>query len=296
MKRLFCLLFVCILFVGSLSTDAFARADVAAYRLTCSDLPAGTEYVDMLIKLPTTDPCYTPLVTENVPDGFAEDAEIISYCIDNYRSYTFHYNGAVSQIAVGDPKGLSYFDNGVTYAHHMDDVRDRGEIKLAMLDGNGNILKVSGPQSLKPKGVFVRITPDLHYDAQSDTLDVGKESYFFHVLIIFIIILVIMAAHCAVKWVMAQLFDVWLLHEKLIIFTGMTVYILQCAIAYCTFISYIMYSSFVTASLFVLTQAGELALYCIKMKDVSWKRCLAYTLLSNFVSFLVAILLLFIIL
>lgn len=296
MKRLFCLLFVCILFVGSLSTDAFARADVAAYRLTCSDLPAGTEYVDLLIKLPTTDPRYTPLVEENLPEDFSENAQIITYCADDYRSYTFHYKDALSQISVDDPDGISFLANGNAQADHIGDITARGNIKLSMLDANGNIIKVSAPLSLKPKGVFVRTTPYLHYDAQSDTLDVGKESYFLAVLIIFIIILVIMVVHCVVKWLIAQLFDIWILNEKLILLTGALTYIFQWSVLFVSLTYFFLVFPVVAFILVILPLAVEIIVYRWKMQGVSLGRCLSYTLVSNFFSLIAAIITLIIIL
>ena len=296
MKRFICLFVVCLLFACMLPTVAFATQDVVAYNLTCIGLPEGTEYVDLLIKLPTTDPCYTLLVAENVPDSFAEDAEIISYCIDNYRSYTFHYNGAVSQIAVGDPNGLSYFQNGMDVAHHLDDVQSRGEIKLAMLDASGNIIKVSAPQSLKPKGLFVRITPQLHYNARLDTLDVGKESYFDLVLIIYVIILIIMVVHCVVKWLTARLFRVWILSEKLILITAALTYFFRWNLLLIVAIFCFPVFWIIAGILTVLLFAAELIIYRWKMLGVSFARCLCYTLVSDFLSVIAAILALIIIL
>lgn len=296
MKRFISLLVVCILFIGLLSTVAFATKDVVAYYLTCTGLPEGTAYVDLLIKLPTTDPCYTPLVIENLPDSFSEDAQIITYCIDNYRSYTFHYKEALSQIAVDSPEGIHFFANSRSYVPHLDDIKDRGDIHLAMLDGNGNILKVSGPQSLKPKGVFVRITPDLHYDARLDTLDVGKESYFSHVLIIFIIILVIMLVHCVVKWLTARLFNIWTLNEKLILLTGALTYIFQWSVLFITAMFFFLVFPVVALSLVILLLAVEVIVYSWKMLGVSFGRCLSYTLVSNFFSLIAAIITLIIIL
>lgn len=296
MKKIIRSLTVCLVVLVFLPTVAFASKPVVAYILTCTGLPEGTEYVDLLIKLPTTDPCYTPLVAENVPDSFAEDAEIISYCIDNYRSYTFHYNGAISQIAVGDPNGLSYFRNGMDVAHHLDDVKSRGEIKLAMLDASGNIIKVSAPQSLKPKGLFVRITPQLHYNARLDTLDVGKESYFDLVLIIYMIILIIMVVHCVVKWLTARLFRVWILSEKLILITAASTYLFRWSVLLVVAIFCFPVFWIIAGILIVLLFAAELIIYRWKMLGVSFARCLCYTLVSDFLSVIAAILALIIIL
>ena len=296
MKKIIRFLTVCLVVLVFLPTVAFARQPVVAYILTCTGLPEGTEYVDLLIKLPTTDPCYTPLVSENLPNGFSENAQIVTYCIDNYRSYTFHYKEALSQIKVGSPGGICFCANGSSYVLHLEDIQDRGDIKLAMLDASGNIIKVSAPQSLKPKGLFVRITPQLHYNARLDTLDVGKESYFFEMSIIFIIMLIILALHCVVKWATAKLFGMWTLNEKLILMTGALAYIFQLGVLLTVAMFAFMLLPVVAVILVVLLQYTEFAVYRWKILGFSWIRCLCYTLVSNLFSLIAAILALIIIL
>ena len=47
------------------------------YSIALSNLPEGTVYVDLLVKLPQDDSAYTPLVAENLPDGFAEGTVVL---------------------------------------------------------------------------------------------------------------------------------------------------------------------------------------------------------------------------
>ena len=116
------------------------------------NLPKGTAYVDLLIYLPESDPHYTELEEANIPEGFSARAEIVTYCLDDFRSYTFHYRDAKSAIDVrntdrayfcfDNPSGNLIPEENIRYGH-MDDIKARGKIRLAMLDAQGNIIHIS---------------------------------------------------------------------------------------------------------------------------------------------------------
>lgn len=122
--------------VLAFSASANAPEPMPTYKIDLLNLPKKVTFVDLLIRLDKDDPHYIDLVEENVPKTFDKDAPILSYHIDGYCSYTFHYAEAVSKIAPSVPLGLSvpqvsFFNDD--YSHYKD-IAKRGEIKLVFLD------------------------------------------------------------------------------------------------------------------------------------------------------------------
>ena len=79
-KRRLITFFLAALLLFSCPTIAFANSPPPEpwYTFLLTNLPEGTVYVDLLIRLKDTDPMYVDLVTENVPETFAEDADILT--------------------------------------------------------------------------------------------------------------------------------------------------------------------------------------------------------------------------
>ena len=141
MKRICSVLLSLVLLLCVLPVTAFARPMPLGFTLTCENLPQGTVFVDLLIKLPTDDPMYQPAEPETYPQGITADSQILHYSEDNYRSYTFFYLDAVSNIRVSTEENISYGYSPHTEKHvfHREDIKDRGKFRLAMLDEKGNI-------------------------------------------------------------------------------------------------------------------------------------------------------------
>lgn len=124
------------------------------YSISFSNLPKGTVYVDMRIPREESDPMYVPLVEEKLPGGFDAQSPIVAYCADGYRSCIFHCKDASSNI---DLRSESYIRSGFVtffsdgFFQGKPSLRTHGScrpgtiIRLAMLDAQGGILKVSGP-------------------------------------------------------------------------------------------------------------------------------------------------------
>lgn len=145
--------------------------------------PAGTVFVDLLIYLPKEDPMYIPGDSGKLPGVFSGNDEILRYCEDDYRSYTFHYRDALSRIMLTHNRRVCFFTDSIDRLdvtriryEHREDILSRGEIRLAMLDSGGNILQVSRPHSLKAKGWFSVALGQYTYDAQKDELIVHDNS------------------------------------------------------------------------------------------------------------------------
>jgi len=290
MKRTICVVFTLLLLICVLPVTVFANSPPPwpVYQVEITNLPEETRYVDMLIKLPEDDSKYVPLVAENLPDGFSEDAQIISYCEDDYRSYTFHYAEAASMIKIPEDSTVYFFtkDGSETLGRaHLEEVYARGKIRLAVLDEAGNILQLSKPQSLQPMHLLDYDGYDFSYDAQTDKLI--RESRGRNPALVLMYILVGISGTlftCAAERLIAWPFGLGKKHGKLIVKTNIvsqiTMRILFLPLYTLIFRRY-YYAVFF---LEILIYAGEAVLYCWRMKTISWKRVVLYTVVANTVT------------
>lgn len=265
------------------------------YSFYCENLPEGTEYVDLLIHLPKADSKYTDLVAENLPEGITAESEIVAYCKDDYRSYSFHYEDARSAIRVGGGMVSSFFtdekngENAEIRYDHADDIEKRGPVRLAMLDKDGNIIKVSGLLRLAPKGFMAQSLGSFHYDAAKDVLEV--DSYESGVGIILYILLGIIGLifTCWVEWLAALPFKLVRWYGSLIAMTNLVSQILM-RVSFVVLYDLFYWNYYVALLVFeVLVYTGEFLFYRWRMRDVSWKKCLAYTVTANSVSLILGI-------
>lgn len=276
------------------------------YTFFVSDFPKGTVYVDILIQLPKTDPKYQELVSENIPDGFSLDAEIIHYCEDDFRSYTFHYRGARSIIKLDHNNSITLFANStVIYDEeseaydHLEDIEQRGMIRIAMLDAQGNILQISKPQSIRPTGLFSYSLGTFHYNAAQDELIVDSHSNVMGFIVLAFISVIGIIWNGFVEWLIALMFDKIKDYSRLIVLTNVVSQILmrtgQVVLLWVLGTSGIGLSYFwLVIILEILVYLCEYLFYCRKMPDISRQRCLAYTICANTASALSGLLLLMI--
>lgn len=104
-------LFVCTAaFLIALAVPAYAWMPDNSFdvQIDQEQIPADTAYVDLLMPIPTDDEAYVPYHQENGEKyGIPAQSELVTYCEDGYRSYTFHVADAVSDMT---PYYLANFD------------------------------------------------------------------------------------------------------------------------------------------------------------------------------------------
>lgn len=302
------LVLILLISVFPLPVSANSPASAPWYTFKVLNEPAGTVYMDLLISLDETETYYCPLVEENIPKGFTEDAEIISYCEDGFRSYTFHYDGARSKIRLNNQDEVTFFidstniydEEAYTKAElHQDDIESRGKIRLAMLDAQGNILQVSSTLSIVPSGLFSYSLGYFTYDASSDWLDMKTDSNFMAILLFIIIGIGGIVTTCVTEWLVALSFDGIKEYSRQIVLTNIVsqlimrlgqMLLLKAFYLWDIFVQYLI----MVAVLEILVYFCEFLFYRILMKSVSWKRCLAYTVCANTASLLAGFLMLII--
>lgn len=89
-------------FVYAFSFAALAYAPQSSFSCEINEknIPEGTKYVDMLLPVDTDDEAYIKFNSKNGEKyGINENSEIVRYCEDGYRSYTFHVKDSGSQLS-----------------------------------------------------------------------------------------------------------------------------------------------------------------------------------------------------
>lgn len=284
--------------VGWLALPVSANGPVPVpwFVVTVSNPPEEAVYADLLIPLKESDPNYSPLERGNLPEGIPEDAEIVAYCEDGYRSYTFHYREAGSHIAL---QGSPVFDRYVNFfvreteeilREHLEDVEERGLVKLALLDERGNILQVSPAQWIRPASILQYSLNCMTYDAGAGTLTLDTAGSGIGYLAYLVLSLLGIIVTVALERAVGAGFGLG--EKNLRVVTGTNV-LSQIFMRVAFFPLYRVLRRYipVMALLEILVYVGEYLIYCWKMKDISKMRCLAYTLTANTASLAVGLLL-----
>lgn len=289
------LMLILVLTILPLSVSANSPAPALGFYFYLSDLPAGTEYVDLLILLSESDSKYTKLNTENVPDGFPEGAEIFALCEEGFRSYTFHYADAVSAISVGSRGDVIFFeDRGYEqerYAH-KEHVTQTGAVRLAMLDEIGNVLKVSPVLSLKPRDFFGYMTGCFFYNGATDEFRAETAGAGIGKILYGILCFAGMVLTCLIERLVAIPFGLKKQYGRLILVTNIVSQILM-YVGYVMLYSVIFWKySYATIILEILIYVGEYLVYHQKMTDIPKVKRFAYAMAANTASLVIGLTLL----
>ena len=105
-----------------------------------------------------------------------------------------------------------------------------------------------------------------------------------------------------VEWLIGKVFGIGRHHKKLVVWTNIATQIILRILQFFTFsllpngMSAVVWCSIYLPTLEFLVYLAEFLVYNRRMRDVSWKKCLLYTVTANTASLLVGLLLLFVLL
>jgi hypothetical protein len=178
-KRLFSILVIVIL--ASFFTPLFvAYADSPAppsyFYSYATNTDSNVKYTDILIKISTSNKYYTDLNTSNaVTYGFNSSTPIVAYNQNGYVSISFHCKNIKSYPSISRDSvmsGIIQLDNSNKPISTI-----TKSIKIALLDKDGNVLKVSDAVSVlsTTNNTFPR---RVDYDASSTTPNIEFEQYY----------------------------------------------------------------------------------------------------------------------
>lgn len=265
------------------------------YSVQLENLPEGTVYVDMLIPLETSDPFYSELEENNLPAAFSKSAEIAVYCEDGFRSYTLHYVGARSVMRVSKDNRVFFFTDGLNELgsvgyDHMQEIQDRGQMRLAMLDESGNILQVSSVLVLKSRNALASLSGVFAYDALTDEFEIGHDNHPLNGVFYFILAFSGLVLTCIVEYLVAIPFDLWKYYGRTIVLVNVASQIFMHLLFILLYGVLFWRYSFAVLALEILVYAGEFLYYRRKMFDVPLGKCIGFTVTANTASLICGVL------
>ena len=275
---------IMVLCILPLRVSANGPAPTPWYSIEIDNPPEEMAYVDLLIYLPTDDPMYTELNTDHLQDGFSENAEIIAYCENNYRSYTFHYYNALSVIDPNAQSIVKFFadDTGTDVRFsHVDDIAQRGDIRLAILDTNGNILKVSLLLPQNSNEFMAYSLGSFRYDVQTDQWEVDASISSWGFLFYLLISAVGIALTCFVETAISRLFRMDKDDRRIVLVTNFASQVIM-RIAFVVFYSYVFWKyAYAVIALELAVYVAEYLVYCRTMPQLPWKHRAAFAVCAN---------------
>ena len=294
-KKLFCIFVLLSVFVVSFALPASANAPgPAAYlTVTLSNLPDNAVYADLLIRISPDDPNFAETQSNDYLNADSKSTEIVDYSEDGFRSFTFHYKNARSNIKIAHYDELFYVDfcDGLEYQDYLtqyEDLRSHyRDIKIALLDKDFNIIVVSEAIQLpKEDGVFV-FDGMIHYDFHTNSIDFERRMNLYSVIFGGFFSILIMLSSVGVETLLAFFFK----------FKGNQVLTILAVNVCSQIIMRILYFAlpftyFVeTVILEILVYAVEFLIYKKKFKQVSTREIAGYTTVANTWSLILGILL-----
>ena len=194
-------------------------------------------------------------------------------------------------IKIGNDQAVFFFtdapDNNPLW-EHQDDVYDRGRIRLALLDEKGNILQISRTFSVKSQFIFEYQYNTFHYDAGEDVLERDTRFNTSAMILFAFLSIAGLILTCFLENTIALPFGLWKGYGKLILRTNILSQILMRLLHVLLYGWIFNRYVFTVVVLEILVYSGEFLFYRKKIKDVSWKRILWYTITANTVSLAVS--------
>lgn len=279
--RILCGMIILVLAVSILPLNAFANgpAPMPELYFKLSNLPEGTAYVDLAVCAPESE--LTDLAQEP-PEGVPHDSPLVRGEYEGYVSYSFRVRHASSAI-VQDRQGCVHFS-------HSEEIPQWGKVRLVMADSQGEILKISQPFDILPKGLFESSLNWFEYDAQNDCLQMDTHVYSVAWFIYIVVSLVGILLTCGVEWGVAAAFRLTAAYSKIILLTNVCSQVVMrilFVILYNLLPRYIL----VMALLETLVYSGEFVVYQMTLFGFSTKKRLLYVLTANTASLVAGLLL-----
>ena len=297
-RRFYSLLLLLFCFLPALPCTVLANSPPPCpyYIFQVSNYPEETVYIDLLIPLLKSDDRYVSVIETNMPKGFSEFSEIISYHEEGFCSYTFHYRDALSSMACNRDGNVEFFtdrnanyvsDDNIRYSH-ADEIFSMGRVRLALLDEWGNILHVSPVLELNSRKMFFSLNNYFYYDTADESFDVLYRDNSVTGYILYIVMSIVgMLMTCVVEYACSIPFGLYNEYAKRIVLTNVVSQIMMYT-AYVMLYSVIFWKYRVMlVVLEILVYLGETAWYTKSIQKYSRKRIVAYTLIANTASLFV---------
>lgn len=293
-KRPFLIVLLLLVLAFSVPMSVSANAPMPADHLTIvfSDVPNNVVYVDLLIKISEDDANYVDFQ----PNSFAEEVfiakELVGYSTDGYRSFTFHYKNAKSDIKLKPYFNGRYsvdFCNGSEYREYLtqyEDLRDNyGDIKIALLDKYFNIIIVSEAAQLPKESNAINFDGRVDYDIPTNSLSFDTWINPYFVLFGGFFSIMIMLLSIGTEVLVSHLFKFRGKQVSTILVVNICSQIIMRVLYLVLPFAYLLE----TIILEVLVYGAEFWIYRKKFKEISTVKLVCYTVIANTLSLLLGI-------
>ncbi|MDR0249655.1 MAG: hypothetical protein LBI44_08415 [Oscillospiraceae bacterium] len=157
--------------VPPMIVNANAPAPPSYFYVLVQNPPGTARYADILVKLDPQSEAYAEFNEDNGrKTGITAESEIAKYDEDGYMSLAFHYGGVNANMQIGT--ALTFIMNSSNLS--VDKVTSL--LKVAVIDGEGNILHISDAIDVTPPQN--KYTVRLDYDAADGRAEAQYSDYY----------------------------------------------------------------------------------------------------------------------
>lgn len=290
------LLILSLVIISSLIAPLFiAYADSPAppnyFHCYVTNADSNVTNTDILIKINNDSPNYTDFNTSNSnAQGFDSSAQIVTYNQDGYMSLSFHYKNVDSLRSV-QREDLSIEKHIILNNGYKPISTITNSIKIALLDKDGNVLKVSDAVSIMPKD-NTTYPRSVNYNAAGETPKITFAQYYsgynnnYSIVISTLFILAFLARmliSTSIETLIAVPFKIkpfW----KIVVVNIVTQLLLLLLLAFggLSYINAVIIGE-------ILVYISEFAAYIFLYKNISKRRLALYTIVANSASLAVGL-------
>ena len=299
-RRIFAVFFLLFLVAAWLPLVASANSPMPADHLSVrvNNVPAEAKYADLLIRLPEDDPNYVSFQSNGPVQEPSQAAQLVNYCEDGFRSFTFHYRNAASDFQLtshiaynpGD-HCYAYFCRGSEYREFLTQyetlLRDYRDIKIVLLDENFSILQVSRLGALPEDKFYLSYYGDVIFDAATGEVTADTGYNFFGLILAAFLSVELLILSIGIEVALAPIFRLRGKQVLTVFLTNLATQISMRLLYLFLPLPYLVE----TMILELMVYTGEFFLYRWRFRTVPLRRILVYTVVANTVSLLLGILL-----
>lgn len=297
-KKLFLIIILLFVAAFSLPVSVSANAPLPADHLTVflSNLPDEAVYVDLLIRIDENDPQYVAFQSNTFVSSASNAKEITDYSKDGFRSFTFHYKDAKSNIRISKhynyDQTIAYyvdFCNGLEYRDYLTQYENLRkyyrDIRIALLDKDFNIIVVSETAQLPKESNAFRFNGRIYYDFATNTIEYDNEINPLYVIFGGIYSILIMLLSVVAEVVLARFFGLGKKQRRTIRVVNVCSQIIMRALYAVLPFTYLIE----TCILEILVYSAEFLIYKKRFGQVRTKTLAYYTVAANTLSLLLGI-------
>lgn len=282
----------------SLPVSVSANAPVPAKHLTAilSNLPDGVVYADLLIKIEENDPQFVDFQPNAFAQSASEAKELVAYSEDGFRSFTFHYKNAQSDIQI---KYYNNYNNNDLYfvafcrdfeyyyylTQYEDLCKNYRDIKIALLDQDFNIIAVSESAQLPQQSNTLRFNGNISYDYITNAIDCSTsfDSHYVFFAILYSILIMLMSIGS--ETALSRFFGFDREHRRVIFIVNVCTQIAMRVLYVALPFTYLIE----TCILEMLIYSVEFLAYKKRFWDIRTRKLAYYTIAANTLSLILGI-------